>query len=181
MLAKHPKKQCKLRSEILAIAPTKDCVLTVESMKKLVYLKASIKESLRMFPVSPGVEEEIRENIVLEGFQIPEGTRIFLASSFLQKEERYFSRANEFIPERWLDNEGLILQKNLPYTLVTFGLGSKKSAFKRVINLGLEVTIAILIRNFHIKISSSIDNAFQSRVINTPGIPLKFKFIDVKY
>ncbi len=49
-LAKHPEKQEKLRKEIMNVLPDKKSKLTVDNMRNLPYLRAVVKEGLRMFP-----------------------------------------------------------------------------------------------------------------------------------
>ncbi|XP_033255215.1 probable cytochrome P450 12a4, mitochondrial [Drosophila miranda] len=51
-LAKNPEKQAILREEVMKILPHKDSDFTEESMKNVPYLRASIKESHRMYPLA---------------------------------------------------------------------------------------------------------------------------------
>lgn len=72
-LAKNPEKQAKLREELRAILPNKDSPLTPENMKNLPYLRACIKEGLRMYPPVAGNVRQAGKDIVLQGYQIPKG------------------------------------------------------------------------------------------------------------
>jgi cytochrome P450 family 12 len=49
-LAKNSEKQELLREEIMNALPDKKSKLTIDNMRELPYLRAVIKESLRMFP-----------------------------------------------------------------------------------------------------------------------------------
>ena len=70
-LAKNPLKQQKLREEITRILQTSDADLTPASLNTIPYLRACIKESMRLTPLIPGNVRAAGKNLVLQGFQIP--------------------------------------------------------------------------------------------------------------
>lgn len=70
-LAKNPDKQEILRKEILTILPEKDSKLTATSFNNVPYLRAVIKESLRILPVVNGNVRATGQDIVLQGYRIP--------------------------------------------------------------------------------------------------------------
>lgn len=72
-LAKHPDKQEKLRKEILRILPEKSSKLTTNSMTSLPYLRAVIKEALRIQPPISANAREAGVDLVIQGYQIPKG------------------------------------------------------------------------------------------------------------
>jgi cytochrome P450 family 12 len=73
VLAKNPEKQEILRKEINKILPEKNSILTVSSFNNVPYLRACIKEALRLKPVVSGNMRAAGENLVLQGYQIPKG------------------------------------------------------------------------------------------------------------
>lgn len=72
-LAKNPEKQETLRKEINQIFPDKNEMLTSSMLNNVPYLKAVVKESLRLGPVVNGNIRAAGENLVLQGYQIPKG------------------------------------------------------------------------------------------------------------
>lgn len=74
-LAKNPEKQEKLRQEIMSILPEKTSELTAEKLKSLPYLKAALKESLRMFPVTVGTMRATTKDMVFQGYQVPKNVK----------------------------------------------------------------------------------------------------------
>lgn len=70
-LAKHPEKQQKLREEILTILPEKSSKLTPASFNSMPYLRAVIKEALRLLPVTNGNIRALDHDSVLQGYRIP--------------------------------------------------------------------------------------------------------------
>lgn len=65
-LAKNPEKQELLRKEVLSVLPEKSSKVTAERMKDLPFLRAALKESLRMHCVVAGTMRMITKNM---GFQ----------------------------------------------------------------------------------------------------------------
>lgn len=179
-LAKNPEKQEKLRKEMRTILPQKDSVLTLENMKNLPYLRACIKEGMRMYPISLGIMRTNVEGVVLSGYQIEKDQDILLANNLIVMEEKYVPRAKEFIPERWVREEKSEYGVIDPFMFVPFGHGGRSCVGRRLVELEMEITISRLIRNFYLEFNYSTENAFKNHLINRPAIPLKFKMSEVE-
>lgn len=52
-----------------------------------------------------GVYRKLSEDIILNGYHIPAGTKITFNVEALQKDPSFFDNPEEFQPERWLDRE----------------------------------------------------------------------------
>ncbi|KAH8417845.1 hypothetical protein KR222_007037, partial [Zaprionus bogoriensis] len=188
-LAKNPEKQAKLREEVLRILPEKDSEFTEASMKNVPYLRACIKEALRIYPLAPGNARVIKSDIVLNGYQVPKNTPVLMLSHGLQSDDRHYPRSKEFLPERWLrqtKEEAAdskcpnSLKASSPFVYLPFGFGPRMCIGRRIVEMELELGLARLIRNFHVEYNHPTENAFKSVLINVPNIPLTFKFTDVE-
>ena len=62
-----------------------------------------IDETLRIDPPTYYVGRAALEDCVVGDYLIPKGTLVQPVLSTAQRSEKYFHRADEFIPERWLD------------------------------------------------------------------------------
>jgi len=188
-LAKNPEKQQKLREEVLSKLPSPDRDFTLEDMKSLPYLRAFIKESMRVYPVTFANVRSAGADVVLEGYRIPRGTHLIMTNSFLLNDERIYPRAKEFIPERWLrqkdvkedSSDVLINKSSSSFIYLPFGFGPRLCVGKRIVDLELELTLSNLVRNFQIEYKHPIENPFKCTFIYMPRIPLNFKFTDLKY
>ena len=85
-MATNPEAQEKLRAEINQF----DLVITEQSLNKMKYLKACLKESQRMFPLFIGNSRIIKEDIVLKGYHIPKYTSVFWGSDSVSYDEKNF-------------------------------------------------------------------------------------------
>ncbi|XP_068145178.1 probable cytochrome P450 12d1 proximal, mitochondrial [Drosophila tropicalis] len=179
-LAKHPEKQVKLREELFKVMPTKDSLLNEETMKDMPYLRAVIKEALRYYPNGFGTMRSCPNDVNLSGYQIPKETTVLLASNALMKDETYYHRADEFLPERWLrDPESNKKIQVNPFTFLPFGFGPRMCIGKRVVDLEMETSLAKLIRNFHVEFNYDASKPYKSFFVMEPAIPFRFKFTDV--
>lgn len=70
-LAKNPEKQEILRNEVLSVLPEKCSALTTQSLSSMPYLRAVIKEALRMHPPINGNARDAGQDLVIQGYQIP--------------------------------------------------------------------------------------------------------------
>lgn len=184
-LAKNPKKQEKLRQEILKVLPEKSSEFDENTFKNMPYLRACIKESLRFYPLAVGNARVPINDVVVGGYRVPKGTPVSLCSISLTRDGKHYPQPNEYLPERWLripdsarDQE---LKPSSPFLHLPFGFGARSCIGRRIVEMELELGIARMLRHYKIEFNHPTDNAFKSLLINVPNIPLKFKFTDLDY
>ena len=112
-LSQHPHIFSRLRTEILSHA---DRPITYELLKSLPYLRACINECLRLHPVVPANARIALVDTTLprgggedgeEKVFIPKGTLLdYCVWAMQRRVDLYGTSAQEFIPERWLDEDG---------------------------------------------------------------------------
>uniref|UniRef100_A0A1Q3FMB7 Putative cytochrome p450 12a4 mitochondrial n=1 Tax=Culex tarsalis TaxID=7177 RepID=A0A1Q3FMB7_CULTA len=179
-LAKNPDKQARLREELRTILPNKDSPLTPDNMRNLPYLRACIKEGLRMYPPVAGNVRQTGKDIVLQGYQIPKGTDVAMAAMILHSGDEYFERGNEFLPERWLKTEtGCPSGKDVhPFLFLPFGFGPRACVGLRMANLEMEMLVARITRRFEYRWNYD-DLRILSTLVLIPENELKFQMIEV--
>ncbi|CAK3741847.1 Cytochrome P450 52A12 [Lecanosticta acicola] len=111
MLSKRPDIWKKLQAEV---ARLDGALPTFEQLKELKYLKAVLNESLRLHPVVPLNSREATEDTTLPVGGGPDGSHpLFIKKGELmvwslyamhRRKDYYGEDANEFRPERWIDN-----------------------------------------------------------------------------
>nr|XP_019551560.2 LOW QUALITY PROTEIN: cytochrome P450 CYP12A2-like [Aedes albopictus] len=180
-LAKYPEKQTKLREELRSILPKKDSPLTPDSMHNLPYLRACIKEGIRLFPPVGGNFRATGKDIVLQGYRIPKGTDVAMGSMVAQQSDRFVPRAKEFLPERWLKTKepGCPHSKEAhPFAYLPFGNGPRTCVGRRLAMLEMEILVARITRMFEYRWNYE-DLKIQTTLVNTPVNDLKFQMVEV--
>ncbi|XP_035915937.1 cytochrome P450 CYP12A2-like [Anopheles stephensi] len=181
-LAQNPEKQEKLRAELRQIMPEKNTPLTPDRMKNMPYLRACIKEGLRMYPPTSGNGRCAGKNLVLQGYQIPKGVLVGMGQLVLQREEGYFTRPTEFIPERWLSGEaaaGCPSAKEVhPFIYMPFGFGARSCIGRRLAMLEMEILISRMVRQYDIRWNYG-ELKYRATLVNIPSNDLMFQLKDV--
>lgn len=104
LLAKHPDIQRRVRDEILQKFG-KNGDPTYEELEQVHLLNACFLETLRLYP-SAGFMRQTRHEVEIGGHKVPPFIEILFLPYLLHRDERYWgSSANDFVPERFL-NEG---------------------------------------------------------------------------
>jgi cytochrome P450 family 12 len=75
-LATHQDKQERLREEIFNLLPDKNSQFTIKSLDNIPYIRAVIKEGMRLYPVINGNLRRTTQDLVLAGHQVPNGVRL---------------------------------------------------------------------------------------------------------
>jgi cytochrome P450 len=70
----------------------------------LKYTEWVILESMRLYPPSYGFGREAVNDCVIDGYEMPAGTNVFLIQWVTQRDPRWFDDPEKFRPERW-DND----------------------------------------------------------------------------
>lgn len=180
-LAKNPNKQERLRQELIKILPERNTPLTAENTKNMPYLRACIKESLRITPITPGNFRMTGQDLVLSGYQIPKGTGVLMGVMTLSNDETFFLKSDDFMPERWLKDikDGCPEAKaNNPFVYLPFGFGPRTCIGKRIAEMEIETLISKIIRNYKVSWNQS-DLQYTSNIILIPKGDMKFIMEDL--
>ncbi|XP_055595528.1 cytochrome P450 CYP12A2-like [Uranotaenia lowii] len=179
-LATNLDKQNKLREELRTIMPTKDSPLTTENMRNLPYLRACIKESLRLVPAIVGNARNTGQDLVLQGYQVHKGTELMISSVVLNQDDRHFERAKEYIPERWLrGNESPNVKDVHPFQFLPFGFGPRACVGRRLAMMEMEIFIARVTRQFEYRWNHG-PLRIRNSIVNTVENELRFEMKDVE-
>lgn len=144
-LSRNPGAQRKLLDEIRAVVPP-DQDPRGEHLKSMPYLKACLKESMRLSPSVPFTSRTLDKDIVLGDYAIPKGTVLMINSHALGSNEKYFDDTKQFKPERWL-RENITIN---PFAYVPFGIGKRMCIGRRLAELQLQLAMCWLVRDFEI-------------------------------
>ncbi|TDZ54052.1 Cytochrome P450 monooxygenase alt3 [Colletotrichum trifolii] len=151
-LCSNADKYAKLVHEIWS-AFTKEEDITMTSAGELRYLKAVIEETLRIYPPSPsalpwfvpGAGEEIN------GLWVPGGTAVGVHQLSAGHSPVNWKRADEFIPERWLDSS-LEYRADDRAASQPFSCGPRNCVGKSMAYAELRIVVTKLLWNFDLEL-----------------------------
>ncbi|XP_013389553.1 cytochrome P450 10-like isoform X2 [Lingula anatina] len=168
-LARNPDKQDKLRAEVTRVLP-RDCHMTPEHLNRLPYMKACVKESMRLsFPVVLGATRILAEDAVLGGFLVPKGTCVINCNNASCLQSEYFPNPHAYSPERWMKEDNV---QPHPYLLLPFGHGPRMCIGKRFAEQQMYIAISKLVQNFTIQHTGSEDIGITYTIFGKPDEPL---------
>ncbi|XP_068598831.1 1,25-dihydroxyvitamin D(3) 24-hydroxylase, mitochondrial [Brachionichthys hirsutus] len=170
-LSRNPAAQSKLLDEIRAvIAPGQ--APCGEHIKSMPYLKACLKESMRLSPSVPFTSRTLDKDIVLGDYAIPKGTVLMINSHALGANEEYFKDGKKFKPERWLRENCTIN----PFSHVPFGIGKRMCIGRRLAELQLQLAMCWLVRDYEIVATDNqpLDVIHSGLLVPSRELPVAF-------
>ncbi|CAN1273729.1 Demethylepipodophyllotoxin synthase [Linum perenne] len=118
-------------------------------LHNLIYLKAIVNETLRLYPAGPlSIPHQSMEDCSVAGHMIKEGTRLIVNISKIQRDPKIWPNPDEFQPDRFLTTHKDIDVKGQNFELIPFGSGRRMCPG---LNFALQVmylTMATLLHGF---------------------------------
>ncbi|XLR11900.1 hypothetical protein S83_039838 [Arachis hypogaea] len=126
-LLRNPEKLEKLRKELHCVLGKDEQNLEqIEEshISKLPFLRAVVKETLRLHPPAPLLApHKALEDVEIAGFMIPKNAQILVNVWAMGKDSSIWEHQNEFMPERFLDSK--IDIHGHDFELIPFGAGRR--------------------------------------------------------
>lgn len=93
-----------------------------EKIKNISYLKDIINETLRLRPavLTGGYRVTPPEGMQVDEVYIPGDVNVFVPTQLIQTDERYYTDAKTFVPERWSERKEMI-HEGAPYFPFLYG------------------------------------------------------------
>jgi cytochrome P450 len=152
LLSQHPEIQSRVISEIDQICG--DRQIASEDVDKLSLTSAVIKESLRLYPPAWATDRLVSEDRVVRGKTIRAGSAIFLLPILMHSNADFFSRPEDFFPDRWLRDPDTDLP---PCAFIPFGRGPRACIGQHFAQRELLITVVTVLQQWTIACSRADD------------------------
>ncbi|XP_055834109.1 trimethyltridecatetraene synthase-like [Solanum dulcamara] len=123
-----------------------------DDFPQLPYIDAIIKETFRLHPLCTLLPPHYSiEDCNVSGYDIPKGTTVYVNAWSLGRNPKYWDKPEEFIPERFIENN--IDMKGQNFALLPFGSGRRRCPGY---SLGMKVvrtTMSNLLHGFNWKLA----------------------------
>lgn len=152
LLAQHDSVGERLRSEHETVLD--GSTPTIEHLQQLPYTETVIKETMRLHPPAHIMIRRASEDVIIDGYRIPEGTLLMLPQFWLHTDERFYDAPEEFTPGRWTDD----FEGELPeYAYFPFGGGPRHCIGLRFAMTEMKLIVAVLAQQFTFELLSDPD------------------------
>ncbi|KAG6552662.1 hypothetical protein Mapa_005609 [Marchantia paleacea] len=122
----------------------------------LQYLKATVKETLRMYPTVPlGVPHEAMEDTQVAGYDIPKKTRVLVNVYAIGRDPRIWKHPDTFNPQRFIDNP--IDVKGQHFELLPFGSGRRQCPGMEMGLLLVEMSVAQILHTCNLSVPEGME------------------------
>nr|GLL36135.1 cytochrome P450 71A3-like [Ipomoea trifida] len=139
-LIKNPEVMKKLSSEVRTLK-------TCDDLETIQYLKAVIKETLRLHPPIPLlVPRKAIQDVNVMDFHVETGTQVIVNSWAIGRDPIVWENPEEFKPERFLDSN--VDYKGMHFELIPFGAGRRGCPGVTFTANLVELALVTLVREF---------------------------------
>ncbi|KAK2353944.1 hypothetical protein P8452_74441 [Trifolium repens] len=174
MLCKYPAVQEKAAEEVRKATNTKtisSCTefvssVTDEAIEKMNYLNATLTETLRLYPAVP-VDAKIcfSDDTLPDGYSVKKGDMVAYQPYAMGRMKFIWGDdAEEFRPERWLDENGIFQPKN-PFKFTAFQAGPRICLGKEFAYRQMKIFSAVLLGCFRFKLNDEKKNVTYKTMI----------------
>lgn len=163
LLAQHDSVEKRLQRELETVLGGE--TPTIEQLQQLPYTENVIKEALRLHPPSHLLIRRATEDVLIDGYRIPEGTLLMLPQFWLHTDERFYDAPEEFKPGRWTDE----FEDELPeYAYFPFGGGPRHCIGMRFAMLEMKLVATTLAQQFDFELLSDPDPEISGGAAHRP-------------
>ncbi|XP_077996673.1 cytochrome P450 2J2-like [Glandiceps talaboti] len=156
MMVQNPESQRKVQAELDRVVG-RDREPNVADRPQLHYVEAVLLELIRIRPISPfGIPHMTSEDSSLYGMHIPAKTYILTNFWSVQGDEKFWTDAERFIPERNIDENGEFKQHSHVY--LPFGIGPRSCLGQALARAELFLFFCTLLHRYNFTMDDDLGN-----------------------
>ena len=165
-LMKNPKAMRKAQEEVRNLFGNKGFV-DEDDVQQLPYLKAVVKETMRLQPTAPLlIPRETTKECCVGGYEIPAKTLVYVSAWAVGRDPEAWGNPYEFNPDRFLGSS-IDLKRN-DFELIPFGAGRRICPGIFIALATVELSLANLLHKFDWEMPSGVEDIDMDDVL--PGI-----------
>ena len=149
LVGMHQPTADRIRAEVLDVSGEDD--ITYSDIDKLIFTRAVIDETMRLYPPAPMLNRECHEDTEILGRKIEAGDTFLLCNYVMHRTERLWDNPNAFDPDRFVRQPEL-KAKGAPY--MPFGAGPRICVGMAFAIMEAVMALATLVRDYDIQIPS---------------------------
>ncbi|RDX92348.1 Cytochrome P450 83B1, partial [Mucuna pruriens] len=172
-LLKNPNVMKKVQEEVRNLFGDKNFI-NEDDIERLPYLKAVVKETLRLFPPSPLLlPRETMEQCNIDGYEIQPKTLVHVNAWAIAMDPENWEEPEKFYPERFIENSMEL--KGNEFEVIPFGSGRRMCPAKHMGIVNVELSLANLVHSFDWEVAEGINKEEMLDTQVKPGITMHKK------
>lgn len=146
LLAMHPIVQDRVYDEINLMIKSDELGIDNGYLQRLSYLDMVIKETMRLFPVTPIIGRKTHEEMDLNELKFPEEVTLIISIfSLHRRKEVWGDNAEIFNPDHFLPEN---IAKRHPYSYIPFSGGTRNCLGNKYAMLAIKIMLVKLLKKF---------------------------------
>ncbi|KAH6815802.1 hypothetical protein C2S53_005645 [Perilla frutescens var. hirtella] len=171
-LLRHPGVLTNLQTEIRGVLKGRKNI-TDDDLEKMQYLKAVIKETLRLHPPVPLLGRVAREDVRVMGYEIKAKTLVLTNVWGIGRDPTSWDEPDNFNPDRFLNNSSVDF-KGLDFKFIPFGYGRRGCPGIALAIASIELLLANLVHMFEWELPEGM-KCIDLDVMEQPGVTIHRK------
>jgi len=151
LLAAHPEAERRVDAEVAALPDPSTGGWDADVIEHLPYTRAAVAECLRLYPPAWVITRRSLEPDVVGGFELPAAATVILSPYTVHRDERWWPNAEQFDPERFLEDRSPAETGSGPLTYFPFGAGPRLCIGRDLALMEAPMVIATLARALRIR------------------------------
>ena len=144
-----------------------------QSLSELPFLETVIKEALRLYPPIHIGNRQAAEDILLDDFVIPAGTRVMYSIFLTQRDPQHWPNPDIFLPERF-DRDSEV--RPTPFSYVPFGGGPRTCIGAAFAQVEAKVVLARLLTTFDLTLTETRVQPYMGATLEPrPGVLMRLQ------
>lgn len=169
-LINHPHVMEKAKQEIDSVAG-KSTLIEESDLPNLPYMRAIVKETLRIHPTAPLIGRECSESCHVCGYEIPAKCVLFVNMWSMGRDPNLWENPLEFRPERFISGESQLDVRGQHFQLIPFGTGRRVCPGASLALQVIPTNLAAMIQCFEWKVVGGSNNGIVD-MEEKPGMTL---------
>ncbi|KAJ0172220.1 hypothetical protein K1T71_012193 [Dendrolimus kikuchii] len=167
LLSGRPDWQRRIRSELPSCS-----YFTAEDLAAAPSVRAATIEAFRLLPTAPFLARLLDSPMSIGEHKLPPGTFILAHTGAACRREENFWRAQEYVPERWID----IREPHAASLVAPFGRGRRMCPGKRFVDLELYLLLAKIMQRWRVEFDGELDVQFD--FLLSPKSPVSLRLVE---
>jgi cytochrome P450 len=167
LLARHPDVLTRLRRELDQLPH--DRIPTAEDLQQLVYTRAVLNESMRLYPPAGILMRKIARDTEIGGYSLKQGRLAIFSIYNIHHHPDFWPQPEQFDPERFLSDD------SRRFVFMPFGTGERVCIGNHFALLESQVLLGMMLRHFDVQLLNTEEAEVEMAVTIKPkgGMPVK--------